>query len=173
VAVVVPKPLRQKRDGHRGWELPRVVVAIVAGALLTAAVPAASANVGVRTPAAHAAHTLNGTDTAHLHYIRSSGSLLYEEGSARGALPGTMRADLNVGPTFTGSFTIYTRYGSIKGHGTATPHGSGRYESFGGTLVVTGGTGRYAHASGRAGLYGTFDRRTYALVVQTTGKLSY
>jgi hypothetical protein len=28
---------------------------------------------------ANAAHVLNATDTAHLHYIRSSGSLLFEE----------------------------------------------------------------------------------------------
>jgi hypothetical protein len=84
-----------------------------------------------------------------------------------------MHARLNVGPTFTGTFTIYTRNGTIRGDGSATPHGSDRYESFGGTLLVKGGSGRYIHARGRAGLYGTFDRRTYAMVVQTTGRLSY
>jgi hypothetical protein len=122
---------------------------------------------------AHAAHTLNATDTAHLHYIRSSGSLLIEEGSATGNLPGTMRAHVNIGPTVVANFTIYTQRGTIIGHGTATPHGSGIYESFGGSILVTNGTGRYAHASGHAGFYGTFNRRTYALVVQTTGHLSY
>jgi hypothetical protein len=124
-------------------------------------------------PAARAAHTLNATDTAHLHYVSSSGSSLYEEGSASGTLRGSMRAHFDVGPTFSGSFTIYTHAGTIKGRGKATPSGSGRYESFSGSLVATGGTGRYAHAHGHAGLYGTFDRKTYALVVQTTGQLSY
>jgi hypothetical protein len=124
---------------------------------------------------AHAARTLSATDEAHLHYVqhKSSGSHLFEEGTAHGTLPGSMRADCDLGATFTASFTIYTQGGTITGHGTATPHGSGVYESFAGTLTVTGGTGRYAHAHGQAGLYGSFNRRTYALTVQTTGSLSY
>jgi hypothetical protein len=122
---------------------------------------------------AHAARALRATDTAHLHYISASGSLLFEEGRASGTLPGSMRVHLNVGAILSGSFTIYTRGGSIRGHGEATPHGSGVYESFAGSLVVTGGTGRYTRAHGRAGLYGTFDRSTYALTVQTTGTLAY
>jgi hypothetical protein len=122
---------------------------------------------------AHAAHALKASDTAHLRYLSASGSLLLEEGQTTGTLPGKMRAHVNVGSTFTGNFVTYTRYGTIVGHGTATPHGSGKYESFSGTLVVTGGSGRYAHAHGTAGLYGTFNRDNYAFVVQTTGTLLY
>jgi len=140
---------------------------------ITAAIVAAGP--GVLTPAgmAIAARALKATDTAHLHYISAAGSLLFEEGGASGTIPGSMRVHFDVGATFSGSFTIYTRGGTIKGHGTATPHGSGVYESFAGTLVVSGGSGRYAHAHGRAGLYGTFDRDSYGLVVQTTGTLVY
>jgi hypothetical protein len=119
------------------------------------------------------AHTLKATDTAHLHYIHAAGSLLYEEGRASGTLPGSMRVHFNVGSTLSGSFTIYARGGTIRGHGEATPHGAGIYESFAGQLVVTGGSGRYAHARGRTGLYGTFNRQTYALLVQTTGTLAF
>ncbi len=128
-----------------------------------------------RRRSAHAARTLNAADTAHLHYVPPAhGSLLYEEGAITGTLPGNMRAQVNIGATTSGSFTIYVRGGgTIKGHGTAAMHGSGTYESFSGTLVVTGGTGRYTHAHGHAGLYGTFDRKTYALLVQTTGRLAY
>jgi hypothetical protein len=122
---------------------------------------------------AHAAHVLNATDTAHLHYISSSGSLLFDEGKATGTLPGNMRVHLDLGTTFTGTFTIYASGGSIEGRGSATPHGSGIYESFSGALTVTGGTGRYAHAHGHGGLYGTFDRDNYALVIKTTGSLTY
>ena len=136
------------------------VLGVLAAAALLAAGPAQ-------------AHTLRATDTAHLHYISAAGSLLYEEGRATGTLPGSMRVHFNVGSTLSGSFTIYTRHGSIRGHGEATPHGAGLYESFAGQLVVTGGTGRYAHARGRTGLYGTFDRQNYALLVQTTGTLSF
>jgi len=136
----------------------------------------ASTYAGTATAASHEAHaarTLRATDTAKLHYLRASGSILYEEGVAKGTIPGTMRAHCTLGATFTASFTIYTHGGTITGRGAATPHGSGVYESFAGKLTVTGGTGRYAHAHGHAGLYGTFNRRTYALVVQTTGSLSY
>jgi hypothetical protein len=119
------------------------------------------------------ARSVKATDTGHLHYISASGSLLLEEGRASGTLPGSMRVHLNVGVTLSGNFTIYTRGGTIKGRGSATPHGSGVYESFAGSLIATGGTGRYAHAHGHAGLYGTFNRNTYALTIQTTGTLSY
>lgn len=122
---------------------------------------------------AHAAHALKASDTAHLRYLSAKGSLLFEEGRASGTLPGSMKVHLDVGSTFTGSFTIYAAAGSITGHGSATPHGSGTYESFAGSLTVTGGGGRYAHAHGRAKLYGTFNRDTYGLVVQTVGTLDY
>ncbi len=156
-----------------------VLPAILApGALAGSAAAYAGVSVGGVTrqgspQRAHAASTLNITDTAKLHYTGGSGSLLHESGTASGTLPGSMKAECNIGAELTTSFTIYAAGGTIKGHGTATPHGSGTYESFAGTIVATGGTGRYAHAHGRAGLYGTFDRKNYALTVQTTGKLSY
>ncbi len=125
------------------------------------------------SPRARAAHVLKASDTARLRYLKASGSLLIEEGRAEGGLPGTMHARIDIQATFTGSFTIYAKGGTIEGHGQATPHGEGKYESFAGTLVVTGGSGAYAHAHGRAGLYGTFDRDNYGFVVQTTGTLVY
>ena len=84
-----------------------------------------------------------------------------------------MKATFNTGTVFTGSFSIRTRGGTINGKGEAIPHGSGRYQSFRGSITVTGGSGRYSHAHGHTGLYGTIDRRTFALVIQTTGRLSY
>jgi hypothetical protein len=148
--------------------------AFAAGCLATAT-QFVYASVYAAEPAAraHAAHVLKATDTAHLHYVSSSGSRLLDEGKATGRLPGNMRVHLDLGTTFTGTFTIYASGGSIQGRGSATPHGSGTYESFAGTLTVTGGTGRYAHARGRGGLYGTFDRDNYALVIKTTGSLTY
>jgi len=127
------------------------------------------------TAPARAARTLRATDEAQMRYIKSKSSAtrIFEEGTARGTLPGNMRAYLSLGAEFTATFTIFTHGGTINGHGTARPHGGGLYESFAGTLTVTGGTGRYAHAHGHAGLYGTFNRRNYVLVVQTTGSLAY
>jgi hypothetical protein len=161
--------------------IPRVCSSGAAAFLVTAAsclaiaTQTADATAGMVSTARHArtARVLNATDTSHLHYISSSGSLLLEEGKATGTLPGRMRVHLNLGTTFTGTFTIYASGGSIQGHGSAAPHGSGVYESFSGTLTVTGGSGRYAHAHGHGGLYGTFDRDNYALVIKTTGNLAY
>jgi hypothetical protein len=126
------------------------------------------------TAIARAERTVRGTDTARLHLTRVNENLLYEEGAAYGDLPGHMRAEMHVGNnTLSGTCTIYTHDGWITGRGTAIPHGAGRYQSFRGSLTITSGSGRYMHIHGRAGLYGTFDRRTYAMVVQTTGTLSY
>lgn len=120
-----------------------------------------------------AAAQLHAADKAKLHYVGAVGEEVYETGSASGTLPGSMRVHMIFAATFNGSFTIYTSAGSIDGHGRATPHGGGIYESFAGTLIVTGGTGRYRHAHGTSSLYGTFDRDNYALTVTTAGTLRF
>ncbi len=148
------------------------LASVLAGTLGAAAQPPGASRAGSGA-ARIASRVLNATDTAHLHYVNSSGAELFEEGSAAGSLPGKMRLHGEVGPTLTADFTVYVRGGTIDGRGTAKAHGTGRYESFAGSLAVTGGTGRYAHAHGHAGFYGVFDRQTYALTVQTTGRLLY
>ncbi len=124
-------------------------------------------------PLATAARTLSVADTAHLRYHESAGSALIEEGTATGGLPGSVKVRFTVGPTVSASFTIYTHSGTLSGHGSGTLHSSGSYASFGGSMSITRGTGRYVHAHGHGGFYGVLNRRTYALTVQTTGSLSY
>ncbi len=141
----------------------------ISGAVAASYAPSAAAH----TPAAHAARTLNGIATAKLHLIRAEGSQLIEEGPVTGALAGSAQAHLKTGAVFTASFTIHTREGSITGHGRATPHGSGRYQSFSGSFLATDGSGRYTHIGGHAGLYGVFDRRTDSVTIQTSGTLTY
>jgi hypothetical protein len=104
--------------------------------------------------------------------VRASGSTLYEEGQAHGALSGNVRARLHVGATFSGSFVFSTREGEIEGRGSAQPSSAaGPIESFAGADHITGGSGRYAHAHGSGRLSGTFNRRTYAVVLQTSGTM--
>lgn len=122
---------------------------------------------------AHTTRTLNGTATARLHLVKPEGSELIEEGPVSGALSGSARGDFYTGAQFTGTVTIRTHAGSISGRGRATPHGSGRYQSFSGAFTLTGGTGRYTRAHGQVALYGTFDRRSDSVVVQTVGSFSY
>jgi hypothetical protein len=125
-------------------------------------------------PTARAAHVLNVKDEGHLHLVGESGSLLVEEGAATGTLPGTVKVRFSVGAVISASFTIYARGGgSITGHGSGTLHSTGAYSTFGGSLSVTRGSGRFGRAHGTGGLYGAINRRTYALTVQTIGKLYY
>lgn len=121
----------------------------------------------------HMASALEATDEARLRYISASGSTLYETGRASGTLPGSMKVHMRIAATFSGNFTINAPGGAIVGRGSAIPHGVGVYESFAGRLTVSGGNGRYRHARGKAELYGTFNRNTYALVIQTRGTLRY
>jgi hypothetical protein len=119
------------------------------------------------------ARALSVNDTGHLHLLKAFGSVLLEEGSAGGTLPGMAKVRLLVGSTVIASFTIQTKSGTIYGSGRAALHSSGRYASFGGSLSVSHGTGSYSHAHGSGKLYGVIDRRTSALTVQTVGTLSY
>ncbi len=175
------KPHAAPSSSHLGLTTPtpphpryhRTVATLAILAIGSAAFIGAAGSSAARNQAAHAARSLNGTATAHLHLIKANGSQLYEEGPVTGALPGSMRAVLTTGTVFAGSFTIRTTGGSIEGHGRATTHGTGRYQSFNGSITVNGGTGRYSHAHGHTELSGTFDRRTYAMVIHTTGTLSY
>ncbi len=124
-------------------------------------------------PRATAARAVHLSATAHLHYVSSKGSYLIEEGPASGPLAGTVKARLRVTAEISGTFTFYPRGGSIRGRGSGTLHESGTYASFGGSLKIQGGTGRYAHAHGTGRVYGVYNRETLGLTIQTTGNLSY
>jgi hypothetical protein len=126
-----------------------------------------------RDSPATVARVLTVTDTARLHTIPNSGEEILEVGRATGALPGTVRAYLNVGPTVTAHFTITTAAGSISGVGSGKLKGRAAEPSFSGRMTIRHGTGRYAHAHGDGGFYGTLNRKTYALTAQTSGTLSY
>ncbi|MGA2455755.1 MAG: hypothetical protein ABSG93_19810 [Solirubrobacteraceae bacterium] len=88
-----------------------------------------------------------------------------------------MRVSFNLGATVAADFTIYAHGWSIVGHGSGVLHSSKSksdvYVSFGGTMAVSHGTGRYAHAHGQGGFYGVINRTNYAVTIQTTGTLSY
>lgn len=153
-------PGRTDRRRASGWRALAGGLCGCAAAALASAAPVA-------------ARALHASDDARLRYVSANGATLYEVGRASGTLPGEMHVHMRLGARFTGSFVIFAKGGRIFGHGSAKPHGSGVYESFAGKLFVTGGTGAYRHAHGAAGLYGTFDRKTYVLTVQTSGTLRY
>jgi hypothetical protein len=139
-----------------------------------AALPAAILGATRAHSMASAAHVLNVKDGGHLHEVRSSGDELLEEGPVSGTIPGKVKVSFDIGATITAKFTIYANGGgSISGKGGGALHSTSVYSSFGGSLKVTGGSGRYAHAHGTGTLSGQINRKTYALSVQADGKLYY
>jgi hypothetical protein len=160
--------VRRVRSVPVDWRGPaeRAVVVALAIAVLCAQSTSVLA-------AARMARTEHLAMTAHLRYLTAKGAYLLEEGPASGPLAGTVKARVRFTADISGSFEFYPHDGSISGYGSAKLHESGTYVSFGGTVKITGGTGRYAHARGSGGLYGVYNRRTLALTIQTTGSLSY
>jgi hypothetical protein len=124
---------------------------------------------------AHAARTVNIDETARLHLVSRSGSTLNERGTASGTLPGTVSARFKVTVVVvTGSVTIYPRGGgSLTIKVLGVPQSAGTVAKFSGTLTVTGGSGRYAHARGSGTFTSTVNRRTWAGTVHTNAKLTY
>jgi hypothetical protein len=115
-------------------------------------------------------------DEGRLRLLKSSGSLLIDEGPATGTIPGKVRVRFtyNGAPLVTAHITIYGHSGTIEAHGTgrlSSPTSSS--PSFSGMLTIDGGSRRYAHAHGSGNFYGVFYRRTYAMTVQTRGTLRY
>jgi hypothetical protein len=125
---------------------------------------------------ANAGRSLSVDDNGQLVRVHASGEIITEAGKVSGTLPGAAKVSLDIGSeSVTASFTIAVRgVGSIVGHASARLSSPGRYASFRGTLRVTGGTGRYAHARGEGKLYGAIERKSDNLTVQTReGTLYY
>jgi hypothetical protein len=127
-------------------------------------------------PTASMAGSSSVKDEGYLRLVKSSGSLLIDEGPAHGTIPGAVRVRFvyNGNPIVTAQITIYGHAGNIQARasGRLSSPTSPR-PSFEGTLTILGGSGRYLHSHGDGRLYGVFYRRSYAMTVQTEGTLRY
>ena len=152
----------------------RQATALACGALLVLCARALAATNHSNLPGAHVARSLRVIDIAHMHRVSCDCNDIAEEGEAKGSLPGSVRAYVNVGAPIIFRFTITVRGGgTLSGEGSGKPKGNPAEPSFKGTMTVTRGTGRYRHAHGTGDFYGTINRSTYAAVMQPTGTLSY
>ncbi|HST33533.1 MAG TPA: hypothetical protein VLJ80_08450 [Solirubrobacteraceae bacterium] len=148
--------------------------ALACGVLLVLCAGAPAATNPSALPGAHVARSLRVVDTAHMHRVSCNCNDIAEEGQAKGSLPGPVRGYVNVGAPIIFRFTITVRGGgTLSGEGSGKPRGNPAEPSFKGTMKVTGGTGRYRHAHGTGGFYGTINRSSYAAVMQVAGTLSY
>jgi hypothetical protein len=71
------------------------------------------------------------------------------------------------------TFTAYPSGGSLSGSGTESYYVAGHTGYFKGTMKITHGIGRYAHASGSLHIAGRIERRSYAVSVEITGRFRY
>lgn len=163
------------RPSALSWSSARRLCACTA--ILFGAIPAISAPVAIGTtsesPAAMAARSTSISDKSTLHRVKTIGNTLIEEGNAEGTLKGRVKISLDLEEvgSATSHFVMYLQGGDLLGHanGKATTP-KGYWESFGGSMWIDHGTGRYAHASGSGKMYGALNRRTYVLIVQVTGR---
>ena len=165
----------------RSWRTFRPVL-LLALALTTLAIAAqawsgdAPAWGTLARRAARSAHALGVRDEGHLHFIRSSGSQLIDEGPATGTLPGKVRVHFTYdgNPTVIAQFTIFSARGSVSGRAQGRlSNPTSLTPSFRGSLTIISGSGRYAHVTGQGELFGVYFRRNYGLTVQTIVTLEY
>jgi hypothetical protein len=127
-------------------------------------------------PLARSAHVLNVRDEGRLRFLRSSGSMLIDEGAATGTLRGKVHLNFTYdgSPSVSAQFTIFGAGWSLRARGQGKlSDPTSPTPSFRGSLTISGGSGRYAHARGNGELFGVFNRRNYGLTVQAIGKLTY
>jgi hypothetical protein len=155
------------------WTLTAVLCALTGASILGAS--AAPARVRAK-PTARLARTISLKETARLLPVGSVGSKIKERGSASGSLNGVVTSNLTIaGSHISGTFVLATNGGTINARTTATVVGQVAVPvvRFAGSISVSGGNGRYAHASGHLSVKGTIRRRNYELTEEASGSIRY
>jgi hypothetical protein len=149
------------------------VLFIAVLAALAALAPTAPAQGG---PSARAAGRMSFNINADMRLVSRQGHVLNEKGTFSGSQSGTIALRFTMATSTSGSatFTAYSsRGGSVSGR-TAT-HGRivGARVYFTGSMTITGGTGRWSHASGRGlSFSGVVDRRSFHATSQMRGTIN-
>jgi hypothetical protein len=155
---------------------------LLLGATSAASVSAAASSPGQlasrarSTPTAVAAREMTLHESGNLHLVSHHHEQLVEVGHGAGTLSGNITIKMTLTTTqATISFTAYpSTGGTVLGHGEGSIYAGGHTANFSGNATITGGTGKYAHASGRGiHLEGTLQRHTFALYVKVEGKMRY
>jgi hypothetical protein len=148
----------------------------VAGALAAAACALALGAGGASGATARAARTITLNESGRLHLTSHHGFHLNEQGTASGTIRGSIYIHLTVSSTnrVTAEVSIYPSNGSLTGYGTANYRPNGGQATFAGTMSISRGSGRYAHAHASGlSFSGTIQRSNDATTVRVSGRLSY
>jgi hypothetical protein len=163
---------RKRRGRH--WTLVGIIYAVCLAPLACLLSATASGSKGSR-PAAGVARTVTVRETAHLHVTSHRGlQLLNEAGEGTGTFRCPLTVHLSIAYTEAHiSFTLAcSSRDSLSGSGNTSFYVSGSTAHFSGSVGVTRGTGRYAHASAsHLSVNGSFQRSSYALSLSVSGSL--
>ncbi len=135
--------------------------------------------VGRAIPAAGrviADRTISLNETARLRLTSRHGLHLNEEGTAGGTIHGKIYIHIAQGAqnSATVELNFYPPGGSLSGGGSAAYRVAGGYAKFSGSVSITRGTGRYAHASAHNLRFtGTIQAPSEAINVRLSGTLHY
>jgi hypothetical protein len=151
-----------------------VLLAVILGAAANVAPSGAAPS---RTePVAIAARTMSLNVNVNLHLVGHPEQVFHEQGSFSGSLSGSVstRNTASSSSAGEGTFTLYPRGGSISGRGSTHGYIVGAIAYFSGTANITGGTGRWAHATGSNMHYsGTLNRQNLHITEHITGTIRY
>lgn len=158
----------RRRGLQRIWLVP---LALIVGAIAGVA-PSGAASGGAR---AVAAKTQSFNINSTLHLVGHPGHVLNEQGTFGGTQSGTIAIRFTSVSSTSGeaTFTAYPSGGSVSGRASTKGEVVGANVYFSGNMTVTGGTGRWAHASSRGlGFSGVVDRRSFRATTHMTGTIS-
>jgi len=125
-------------------------------------------------PRAHGARVVSLRETGELKLTSNSGgNTIAALGRAKGTYDCAITVSLEVFTDRVGAkFTVHPTGGTISGKGSARYAVEGEFGYFGGTIAITHGTGRYAHAAGKEiGISGKINRETFVLAVHVHGTM--
>jgi hypothetical protein len=161
---------------RRRWAIaPAVAVGVFAVSAYADFVGGAAA-AGADSPLASDSRSVTLSESGRLHLTSKQGFTLNEQGSASGTITGAIYIHLHLSSTskVTAEVSIYPSGGSLSGNGSAAYRVEGSVAAFTGTLSITRGSGKYAHARASALRFtGTIQRRGDAVSVRVSGPLSY
>ncbi len=158
----------QRRGLKRSWLLP---VVLAAGSIAAVAPWGAASASG---PTASAARTQSFNINSTLHLVGRAGHVFNEQGAFSGSQSGTIAIRFVSVTSSAGeaSFVAYPHGGSVSGHTVTKGEVVGAHVYFSGSMTITGGTGSWAHASGRGlGFSGVIDRQNFHATTHMTGTI--
>lgn len=126
-------------------------------------------------PAGRAAKHIAVTETVRAHLLHHHGGTeLYDAGTLTGTYSCPLSIKIDIAYTqATITFVCRASGGTFTGRGTTSYYASGHLAHFEGALSITGGNGKFAHASSR-GLHikGTLVRGSYSLTASVAGGMT-